>query len=133
MALSPGFANTPRCVNSTGSTANALRTGAGALNDAIVAGANGTRVSRITITAQGTTTLGAIRFFVKTGAGTAAYRFEEAIPAITASATTPPAIITRSEDLAPDKLPILLQSGQTLQWTTEKAEAFNVCTEGGDF
>lgn len=133
MALSPSFAGAPRCVVSTGNTANTLRTGAGAINDALVAGANGTRVSRITISAQGTTTAGAVRFFVKTGAGVAAYRFEESIGAVTASATVPPVNVVRTEDLSPDKLPIILQAGQTLGWSTEKAEAFNVCVEGGDF
>lgn len=133
MALTPNFAGSPVTTVSTGNTANALRTGAGAINTAFTAGANGSRISRITISATGTTTAGAVRFFVTTGAGTPAYRFGETIGANTASATNEPVVITRTEDLNPDRLPINLMSGQVLSWTTEKAETFNVTVEGANY
>lgn len=125
MASQPQYIGTPKSPSVTISTANTNRDGAtGAYGTLMTAGASGSRVDRINITATGTTTAGMVRLFV----GTAMIK-EIPIIAITPSATQP----AFSAELVLDN-GLVLQSGAVLKASTEKAESFNLTVlSGGDF
>lgn len=126
MATTPQYASIPKNGAVNIATANALRDGTGTLGTLITGAANGTRVDDIYITARGTTTAGAIRMFLSDG--TNHYLIAELIvTAVTASATVP-AWSTPIMNQG-----IVLQSGWSLRFSTEKAESFNIAvTRGGD-
>lgn len=125
MAYQPQYIGTPKSPSVTISTANTNRDGAtGTYGTLMTAGASGSRVDRINLTATGTTTAGMIRLFVG-----AALIKEIPVIAITPSATQP----TFSADVVFDN-GLILQSGAVLKASTEKAESFNLTViSGGDF
>lgn len=125
MATSPQYVGTPKSPSVTISTANTNRDGAtGTYGTLMTAGASGSRVDRINLTATGTTTAGMVRLFV----GTAMIK-EIPVIAITPSATQP----TFSADVVFDN-GLILQSGAVLKASTEKAESINLTVlSGGDF
>jgi hypothetical protein len=119
MATTPQYASTP--INSAVNiaTANALRDGTGTLGTLITAGTNGIRVDDIYIAATGTTTAGTVRMFLSNG--TTNYLIQELIvSAVTVSATTP----AWSQPI--NSKGLILQSGWSLKFSTEKAESFNI-------
>jgi hypothetical protein len=119
MALAPQYASTP--INSAVNiaTANALRDGTGTLGTLITASGNGMRVDDIYVTATGTTTAGTVRMFLSNG--TTNYLIQELIvSAVTVSATVP----AWSQPI--NSKGIILQSGWSLKFSTEKAESFNI-------
>jgi hypothetical protein len=119
MATTPQYASTPINGAVNIATANALRDGTGTLGTLITASGNGMRVDDIYITATGTTTAGTIRMFLSNG--TTNYLIQELIvSAVTASATVP----AWSQPITNKGL--VLQSGWSLKFSTEKAESFNI-------
>jgi hypothetical protein len=119
MALAPQYASTPINGAVNIATANALRDGTGTLGTLITASGNGMRVDDIYITATGTTTAGTVRMFLSNG--TTNYLIQELIvSAVTVSATVP----AWSQPI--NSKGLVLQSGWSLKFSTEKAESFNV-------
>jgi hypothetical protein len=119
MALAPQYAATP--INSAVNiaTANTARDGSGTLGTLITASGNGMRVDDIYVTATGTTTAGTVRIFLSNG--TTNYLIQELIvSANTVSATNP----AWSQPI--NNKGLVLQSGWSLKFSTEKAESFNV-------
>lgn len=125
MATSPQYVGTPKSPSVSISTANTNRDGTtGTYGTLMTAGASGSRVDRINLTATGTTTAGMVRLFV----GSAMVK-EIPVIAITPSATQP----AFSADVVFDN-GLILQSGAVLKASTEKAESFNLTVlSGGDF
>jgi hypothetical protein len=124
MAASPQYVGTPKSPSVTISTANALRDGTGTLDTLLTAGASGSRVDRLNLTATGTTTAGMIRLFV----GTALIK-EIPVIAITPSATQP----AWSADVDFER-GLVLQAAAVLKAGTHNAESFNLTVvNGGDF
>jgi hypothetical protein len=87
MSSTANFAATPRSEVATISTANTNRDGTGTITSVFTAGANGSRVERIEIKANATTTAGMVRLFRKKGAGAWKLWREYAITAVTPSAS----------------------------------------------
>jgi hypothetical protein len=119
MALAPQYAATP--INSAVNiaTANTARDGSGTLGTLITASGNGMRVDDIYVTATGTTTAGTVRIFLSNG--TTNYLIQELIvSAVTVSATVP----AWSQPI--NNKGLVLQSGWSLKFSTQNAEAFNI-------
>jgi len=129
---SPIFTLTPKIGVVNISTANANRDGTGDIGTVITGGANGTRISRITIKAAVTTTAGTVRLYIGNDAGTPVISLwrEVLVTAITASATV--AAFEYSLSLLGEGA-LILPPNYTLRASTEKAESFNVVAEGGDY
>jgi hypothetical protein len=126
MASSPAYTATPRTERATISAANTNRDGTGTIVNLFTAGANGSRVERITICATGTTTAGMIRFYLFDGTNTDLWR-EVAVSAVTPSAT----VLAFTSQLA--SLAYILSTGKSIRVSTHNAESFRVIAEGGDF
>ena len=128
MATAPAFAATPGAgVTAITATANTGRDGTGTVT-AIVAGhANGGTVSRLTISATGTTTAGQVRIFCKIGAVYAM------IKEIAVSAITPSATVQAFRDQIVFDPPLILAANESIVASTEKAEAFVCKAEWGNF
>lgn len=127
MASSPGFAATPRCAIAQISSANTLRDGTGTIGTVFTAGASGSRIETVVITATGTTTAGMVRLFVHNGS--TAYLLQEVpVYAITPSSTVPSfyAMIGFENGF-------IIPTGYSLRASTHNAETFNVIALGGDF
>ena len=125
MASTPQYVGTAKSPTVTISTANTNRDGAtGTYGTLMTAGASGSRVDRINLTATGTTTAGMVRLFV----GTALIK-EVPVLAITPSATQP----AFSADVVFDS-GLILQASAVLKASTHNAESFNLTViSGGDF
>lgn len=121
------YAATPRCAVGQVSAANTARDGTGTLATIITAGASGTLIEDIVITATGTTTAGMIRLFEHDGTNARFIRevpVQAAIPSGTVSAFTASLL----------NLGWILQSGWSLRAATHNTETFNVfVTKAGDF
>jgi hypothetical protein len=126
MASSPAYTATPRTERATISAANTNRDGTGTIVNLFTAGANGSRVERITICATGTTTAGMIRFFLYDGTNFDLWR-EVSVTAITPSGT----VIAYYFQIS--NLAFILSSGKSLRVATNNAETFKIIAEGGDF
>jgi hypothetical protein len=113
------------------STANTNRDGTGTLGTVATGGAQGTKIDRIKVKAQGTTTAGMVRLFLHDG--TTFYLLGE----IAVSAVTPSASVASFEGelVRTDGLPIavLPNSSWTLRASTHNAETFSVLSFGGDY
>ncbi len=129
---SPIFTLTPKIGVTNISSANTKRDGTGDINTIITGGANGTRISRITIKATVTTTAGTVRLFIGDNAGTPVISLwrEVLVTAITVSANV--AAFEYSLSLLGENA-LILPPNYTLRASTEKAESFNVIAEGGDY
>jgi hypothetical protein len=127
MATAAQYAATVKSAQVQISTANSLRTGAGAIGTLIIGSTNGTRVDDLTITATGTTTAGVVRLFISDGTNIRLWQ-EVLVSAITPSTTVQVFSYTILNQA------LLLQSGWYLAASTDKAETFNViATRAGDF
>lgn len=126
MATAPQYAAVPATAMIQIATANTLRDGTGTLGTLITGSATGTRVDDIYITAQGTTTAGAVRMFLSDGTNNRLIA-EYLVTAVTPSNT----ITTWTAFLS--NLGLVLKSGWSLKFSTNNAEVFNVMmTRGGD-
>lgn len=125
MAASPQYVGTAKSPTVSISTANTNRDGTtGTYGTLMTAGASGSRIDRINITATGTTTAGMVRLFL----GTALIK-EVPVIAITPSATQPAFSVEVPFDNG-----LILQSGAVLKASTNNAEGFNLTViSGGDF
>ena len=126
MATSPAYTATPRTERATLSTANTNRDGTGTIVNLFTAGANGSRIERITVCATGTTTAGMIRFYLFDGTNTDLWR-EVPVTAITPSGT----VIAFTFQLT--FLAYILSTGKSLRVSTHNAENFRIIAEGGNF
>lgn len=120
----------PAAVGARISTANTNRDGTGTLGDVVTGGTNGTRVDRIVITANVTTTAGMVRLFIYDGTNTRLWR-EVIVTAITVGASTPAFTFTVS---SADSNPLLvLPSTWKVKAGTHNAESFDVIPHAVDF
>lgn len=127
MSSTANFAATPRSEVATISTANTNRDGTGTITSVFTAGANGSRVERIEIKANATTTAGMVRLFRKKGAGAWKLWREYAITVVTPSAS---AVTFSALD---DVIAEILSSDIQIGASTHNAEGFEVHISGGDF
>lgn len=132
MSTAAQYASIPDTSIALISAANTARNGTGTIVTVFTAGASGSRIERIVIQAQATTTAGMVRLFIHDG--TTAWLYEEIpVSAITPSATVP-AFATNIQAFSnPELMPLTLPTGYSLRASTEKAETFNVIAVGGDF
>lgn len=123
MASVPQYIGTPKSPTVNITTANTNKDGTtGAYGTVMTAGASGSRIDRVNITATASTTAGMVRLFL----GTALIK-EVPVIAITPSATQP----TFSFEFDAGWV---LQASAVLKASTEKGESFNVTVmNGGDF
>ena len=127
MSTQAQYASTARTAIAQATSANTNRDGTGTIATVFTAGASGSRIDDVTITAVGTTTAGMVRLFLHDGTNARLLR-EVAVSAITPSGTV--AAFTASLT----NLALVLQSGWSLRASTHNAETFNVCvTRAGDF
>lgn len=127
MSLNPQYIATPKAAAAVLSAANTARDGTGTIVTVLTAGAAGSRIDDLTITAQGTTTAGMIRFFLHDG--TNARLLKELSVSAGVPSGTVPAFTTSLSNLA-----WCIPSGWSLRASTNNAESFNVLvTRAGDF
>jgi hypothetical protein len=107
------------------STANTNRDGTGTIGTVYTAGANGTLIERVDISATGTTTAGVVRLYVHNGS--TAFLWKE----ILVSAITPSTSIAAFTRAVRERL--YMPSGWSLRASTHNAETFNVHAWGGDY
>lgn len=110
------------------STANTARDGTGTMGTVLTAGTNGSRIDKVTIEAQGTTTAGMVRLFLHNGT-TAFLILEQTIAAVTPSGT----VKAEHYDLSSAPFPLSIPTGWSLRASTNNAESFNVFGFGGDY
>lgn len=130
--LNPIFTLTPKIGVALITTANTTRDGTGTMGTVITGGANGTRISRITIQSLGTNTDGVIRLYIGDDAGTPVISLWKEIlaPATTGSVT----VLEFSSSISlTGESALVLPSGYTLRASTHIAEPYNVIAEGGDY
>jgi hypothetical protein len=127
MAIQAQYASTAKTAVAQISTANTARDGTGTIVTVFTAGASGSRVDDILITATGTTTAGVVRLFLHDGTNARLWK-EVLVSAITPSTTVSPFSATLSSQA------LVLQTGWSLRASTNNAETFNVLvTRAGDF
>ncbi len=128
MAIQPQFVTTPNVGIGAIATANANRDGTGTIGTIWSAGSNGGRIDYVFIKATVTTTAGTVRLYVHEGS-TYTLIAEVLVSAITASAT----VAAWTGVWTPPGGYLVLETGQSLRASTEKAENFNLVAVGGDF
>lgn len=127
MATAAQYAATVQNAQAQISTANTNRNGTGTIGTVMTGATNGTRIDDIYIVATGTTTAGVVRLFISDGTNIRLWQ-EILVSAITPSTT----VQVWSYTLLNQAL--ILESGWSLQASTNNAETFNVIvTRAGDF
>jgi hypothetical protein len=126
MASTPNFAATPRCSSVSISTADTSRTAPTNVGTLFTAGASGSRIDEIDITATGTSTSNIVRIFIYNG--TTYFLLQE----ITITAITPSASVA-SFTTAITFNSLVIPSGSSVRVTTNNAESYDVTAFGGDF
>ena len=127
MAITAQFVATPKVGVVTISTANTSRDGSGTIGTVFSAGSSGSRIERVQVKAQGTTTAGMVRLFVHNG--TTAYLLTEIqVVPVTPSGTVPAYEATFVFDGG-----LVIPAGYSLRASTNNAESFHVVALGGDF
>jgi hypothetical protein len=127
--LNPIFTLTPHIGVVSIATANTGRDGSGTLGSVITGATNGTRVTRITVTASGTTTAGMVRLYIDSGAGALLWK-EIPVTAITGSASV--AEFSSISEFTGERS-VILPNAYILKASTHNAEPFVVIAEGGDY
>ena len=127
MATAAQFTATPKVGVVVISTANTNRDGNGTLGTVFTAGASGSRIERVQIKAQATTTSGMVRLFVHNG--TTAYLLTE----IQVVPVTPSGTVSAYEATFVFDGGLVIPTGYSLRASTNNAESFNVIALGGDF
>ena len=108
--------------------ANTGRDGTGTLATIHTAGTTGARVDAIIFNAPGTVTAGMLRLFITIGADT---RLLDEVPVV---ATTPSATVMAWRINYIPPVPMVLEAGALLKFSTNNAETFNaVAIFAGDF
>lgn len=127
MSVQAQYASTAKTAVAQVTTANTARDGTGTIATVFTAGASGSRVDDILITATGTTTAGVVRLFLHDGTNARLWK-EVLVSAITPSATVSPFTSSLTSQA------LILQTGWSLRAATHNAETFNVLiTRAGDF
>lgn len=127
MATTAQYASTVQNAQAQISTANTNRNGTGTIGTVMTGATNGTRIDDIYIVATGTTTAGVVRLFISDGTNVRLWQ-EILVSAVTPSTT----VAVWSYTLLNQAL--ILESGWSLQASTNNAETFNVIvTRAGDF
>ena len=127
MATTAQYASTVNSAQAQVSTANTNRNGTGTLATVLTATGTGCRIDDIYIVATGTTTAGVVRLFISDGSNIRLWQ-EILVSAVTPSTT----VAVWSYTLLNQAL--LLESGWSLQASTNNAETFNILvTRAGDF
>jgi hypothetical protein len=126
MSASPSFVGTPRVAMAQISTANTNRDGTGTIGDVLAAGANGTRVDRVTMIATGTTAAGMIRLFIYDGTNTRLWK------EVSTAAATPSGTVQADSHVL-SGLGLIIPNNYHLKASTNNAETWNVIAECGDF
>lgn len=127
MSSQPAFAATPLSFKRNIITANANRDGSGTISILCTAPTGGLRIDNISMKALQTTTAGMIRMWHYNGSVYSLIR-EFIVTAITASGTMP------SWEQQLTGLGIVLESGWSLAFSTDKGESFDICaTNAGGF
>jgi len=127
MSLNAAYAATPISAIVNISTANTNRTDTGTITQVLLAGASGTRIDDITITATATTTAGVVRLWIHNG--TANFLWLE----ILVTAVTPSTSVA-SWSTSLTNMGLVLPTGYSLQASTHNAESFNVIvSRAGEF
>ncbi len=127
MATTAQFTATPKVGVAVISTANTGRDGTGTLGIVFTAGASGSRIERVQIKAQATTTAGMVRLFVHNG--TTSYLLTE----IQVAPATPSGTLSAYEATFVFDGGLVIPTGYSLRASTNNAESFNVIALGGDF
>lgn len=125
MATAPAFAATPKIGAVKISTANTNHDGTGTVGTVLTAGASGTKVTRVVIHGQTTTTAGMVRLFIHDGSN---YTLLDEIPilAITVAATQ------KGHHTEVAYADMVLPTGYSLRASTEKGETLVVTAFGAD-
>ena len=127
MATAAQYASTVRTAQAQVSVANTARNGTGTIVTVFTAGASGSRIDDIYITATGTVTAGVVRLFLNDGTNT--YLWKENL----VTAVTPSTTIAVFQTVLLNQA-LILQSGWSLRASTNNAETFNIqVTRAGDF
>jgi hypothetical protein len=127
MATTPNFTATPRIGLGQVTAANTARDGTGTIATIFTAGANGSRIDWIEITATGTTTTNVVRLFLNDGTNNRLLD-EVLVTAITPSTSTE---VFRQQIVYNN--PLVLPTGWSLRASTNNAETYNIFAFGGDF
>lgn len=126
VVATPIFAQAGRHAVAAISTANTNRDGSGTIGTVFTTDAtDGSILTRIDVTATGTTTAGVVRLYVHNGSSAFLWR-EILVGAITPSASIAAFMRRMLVDLP-------LPAGWSLRASTHNAETFNVAAWGGDF
>lgn len=121
------YAITPKAGVVNFSTANTNRDGTGTIATLFTAGATGSLVERVGVTAVQTTTAGMIRIYRHNG--TSAFLVKElSVSAITVSASQP----GWTGEWVPSR-PVKLPTGWSLRVSTHNGESFNADCDAADF
>jgi len=127
MSTAAQYASTVRTAQATVSVANTARNGTGTIVTVFTAGASGSRIDDIYITATGTATAGVVRLFLNDGTNT--YLWKENL----VTATTPSTTVAVFQTVLLNQA-LVLQSGWSLRASTNNGETFNIqVTRAGDF
>lgn len=136
MAVSPNYAATPKIGNGTVLTADTARSGTPTnVVTIFTAGASGSRIDNIDLTAIGTTVASLLRLWIFTGSVYILWR-EISVPAITPSVVQPVFQTGLSSVTDPQEFPLVLPTGFSLRATindTQTSSGVNVIARGGDF
>lgn len=125
-AVNPTFVGTPQSKACKLTTANTNLDGTGSVVLLYTAGANGSRIDKVKIKAQGTTTAGVIRCFLYDGSLYHLYTEQ-----LTAGATPSGTVAAEEFDL---NLNLILASGWSVYFSTNNTENWQISTtQAGDF
>ena len=140
MATSAQYVTTPVLEIMQGITADTSRTAPTAANTYLIcqgpatasASGVGKRITRVTVSATGTTTAGVIRFWISVDTGTTKRLILEKIVAANTPSTTNPVVRFDVPELVGLVLPGTVSSAVTsLYATTNNTETFNFLVESG--
>lgn len=125
----PIFVLTPHIGAVSISTANTNRDGTGTIGTCFTAGANGSRINRVTVKSNETPGAGMVRLYLHDGSSYYLWK-ESKVTAITPSAT-----VKTFEEIIPlqGENALVLPSGWSLRASTHLADTFLVIAEGGDY
>ena len=132
MASAPAYTATPKTPYCQIATANTGRDGTGTVGTVHTAGASGSRIGSVTVTATGTTTAGTIRLFVSNDGGTTKRLIDE-IMVIAVTPSTTVRVFTATWTPPGGALQLVATNG-VLYAATHNAETFNVfANQAGDY
>lgn len=129
VTATPIFSQALRLAATSIATANTNRDGSGTIGPVFTAGANGSIVDHVDISAAGTTTAGVVRLFLYDGSTYYLWR-EILVGFITPSTTV--AAFFYSLDCSQRSSALYLPSGWSLRASTHNAETFKVAAFGSD-